>query len=322
MFRRLFDNLRKVNGRDAFIFVVALLVAFSIWLFHNLSQEYIDYRKVYIRVKSNIEGRSTLSSNVALFNARCRMSGLDLFKLIDNSSKKPVILNIDSRDLHFKSVDTYYINPLDLSRYANDILGSSATDVMISSDTLSFNFNKRAYKKIPIHSSNVDISYKEQYMPISDISIEPDSILIYAEPNLLNNISKVYTEAINLSNIDEDINGVLSLEPIEGATLSAESVNYSIKVRRYVEMRLNKHVDIINVPRSKKILINPSNVEVNLKLAFPVISNTDNLKLYVDYNDFEASMTGLCRVYISKLPDSIYDYSIEPAFVDCIEELK
>ena len=74
---RLWDKLRSVkdtNGRDIMIFVMSLLLAFSIWLIHNLSLYYNEEVSVPIRARSNIPGRAQLSSNDAIVQARLRLT--------------------------------------------------------------------------------------------------------------------------------------------------------------------------------------------------------------------------------------------------------
>ena len=46
----------KFNRRDWAVFLLALLLAFSIWLIHNLSLRYNDYLKVAVTAVCNIDG--------------------------------------------------------------------------------------------------------------------------------------------------------------------------------------------------------------------------------------------------------------------------
>ena len=45
------------NGRDVAVFLLSLLLAFSIWIIHNLSLRYNDYLKVSVVARCNIEGQ-------------------------------------------------------------------------------------------------------------------------------------------------------------------------------------------------------------------------------------------------------------------------
>ncbi len=50
------------GGGDTALFLLSVLLAFTVWFIHNLSQDYTDLVTVNVRASSNIEGRAALSS--------------------------------------------------------------------------------------------------------------------------------------------------------------------------------------------------------------------------------------------------------------------
>ena len=52
---------------------MSLLLAFSIWLIHNLSLNYSDTISVPVMAQCNIDGHSNVSSNSSMIAARCRI---------------------------------------------------------------------------------------------------------------------------------------------------------------------------------------------------------------------------------------------------------
>ena len=69
---RLLERLH-IDGRDLAGFLMALLLAFSIWLVHNLTLRYSAIMNVEVTAQSNIQGRAAESSNTAVISARCRV---------------------------------------------------------------------------------------------------------------------------------------------------------------------------------------------------------------------------------------------------------
>ncbi len=74
--------LRKldINGRDLAVFLLSLLLAFSIWISHNLSLQYSSVVSVPVIALSNIEGHQAESSNTSPVVARCRTTGYRLLR--------------------------------------------------------------------------------------------------------------------------------------------------------------------------------------------------------------------------------------------------
>jgi hypothetical protein len=42
------------------------------------------------------------------------------------------------------------------------------------------------------------------------------------------------------------------------------------------------------------------------------------MELYVDYADFEKTVSGKCPVHSSALPEGVITYELEPFYVECI----
>ena len=79
IFNRILESL-NFSGRDWTVFLLSLLLAFSIWLIHNLSLKYTEFLQVPVRVKCEIEGHSNMSSNTADVVARCQTTGYSVIR--------------------------------------------------------------------------------------------------------------------------------------------------------------------------------------------------------------------------------------------------
>ena len=69
LFHRLLKSL-GFSGRDWAVLLLALLLAFSIWLIHNLSLKYNDFLTVPVVAQCSIDGHSDISSNSCQVTAR------------------------------------------------------------------------------------------------------------------------------------------------------------------------------------------------------------------------------------------------------------
>lgn len=307
-----------LGGRDWVALLLALLLAFSIWLIHNLSLRYNDYLKVSVSAQCNIDGHADNSINRCEVVARCRTTGYNVIRLDIKGERRPKKITFQPSVMKHKEGDVFYVTSSDLLEYSHLIYGDDVSVEYFVSDTLFFRFPEMEHKRVPVHPVH-SISFSPQYMSIGELDVEPDSVTIYGDSYRIDNIDVVYTKPIKRTDLTDDIHGVVALENLKDIRLSASEVQYSLDVTRYVEIPVKAHVDILNLPEDKDIIMLPSTVDVALKCIFPLAGNPEKaVRLYVDYEDFLKSMTGKCPVRIESIPKGVIGYDLNPFYVECI----
>ena len=320
--RNLFHKILSAlnfKGRDWVVLLLALLLAFSIWLIHNLSLNYNDYFSVSVVAECSIPGHAEESSDRCEVTARCRATGYKLLRAFfaDDASHK---VRFRASDMTRYDEDVFYITSSHLQEYSHLIFGPGVSVEYFLSDTLFFRFPVENCKKVPVTPISV-IKYKEQYMADGPLTVVPDSVLVYGEPYLLEGIDQVYTRAINYSDVSEDLQGIVELEKIKRVRFSVDEVQYNADVKRYVEMTLTLPVKPVNVPHDKLMRVYPFEAKVNVRCAFPLTEDPEKgLVLVADYNDFADSKSGKIPLSLSSLSRDIIAYEIEPMAVSVLIE--
>lgn len=310
----------KFNRRDWVVLLLALLLAFSIWLIHNLSLRYNDYLSVPVVAVSSIDGHSETSANRCEVMARCRTTGYNVLKynrLAKRSSKKvsfsPSVLKHDRDDI-------YYVTSSDLQEYAHVIYGDNVTVEYFVSDTLFFRFPYQDSRKVPV-SIVSSLSFRPQYMSRGAMTCVPDSVVIYGERRKLESVSRVYTSPVKYSDLYESVSGLVNLEKIRGVRMSVSEVHYSLDVTRFVEFSERRPVTPVNVPAGKVMTVLPSYVDVSWRCVFPMSEDdVPEIDVVADYNDFLNSLSGKCMVKASELPPDVVSCHMSPEAVDCVLE--
>lgn len=319
LYQRLLKSL-NINGRDVAVLLLALLLAFSIWLIHNLSLKYNDDLSVNVIAHSNLEGYSDVSSNRSEVTARCRATGYNVISAGRKGKRGAVDIDFKPSVLKHMEGEIFYVTSSDLQEYAHVIFGDDVTVEYFVTDTLFFRFHAQDHKKVPVQPVH-SITYKEQFMSSSDFIVEPDSVTLYGEPFRLENIDRVYTLPVRYSDLSEDVRGVVGLEKIRGIRMSEEQASYSLDVTRYVEVKTVVPVHARSLPPARKMLVLPSNVEITLKCAFPLVADPlDGISVGVEYSDFLLSLSGRCEVKALSLPRGVISYEVDPPFVGCFIE--
>ena len=317
LFHRLLKSL-GFSGRDWAVLLLALLLAFSTWLIHNLSLKYNDFLTAPVIAQCSIDGHSDLSSNQCQITARCRTTGYSLIRHDMYGDMRVRTVAFKPEVMRHQKDDIYYVTASDLQEYSHLIYGDDVTVEYFGSDTLFFTFPSVDYRKVPVHPV-YSISYMDQYTGVGDLTVEPDSVTIYGEVNLLDNVDRVYTKPLKRTGLDADIHGLIGLEPVPDVRISTDEVTYSLEVSRYVEIKTEVKVLTRNVPADKEMFLLPSKVKTSLKCRFPLKGDpAGSMELYVDYEDFIRTVSGKCPVRHVTLPEGVISYEVDPFYVECI----
>lgn len=320
--RNLFHKILSAlnfKGRDWAVFLLALLLAFSIWLIHNLSLKYEDYFSASVIAECNIPGHSRLSSNKCEVTARCRATGYKRIRAHLGRKRSHKVMFQASDMTHYED-DVFYVTSSDLKGYSHLIFGPGVSVEYFLSDTLFFTFPYENFKKVPVVPISL-VAYRDQYMADGALSVVPDSILVYGKPYQLEMVDEVFTRPISYNDLSEDVGGMVSLEKIKDVRYSVDEVRYSLKVKRFVEIDSNLPVSVKNVPPDKILRVYPSDAKVRIRCNFPLLEDPlRGLVLEADYEDYARSLSGKCRLELSGVSRGIISHSIEPEYVSGVLE--
>ena len=321
LLHRLLKSL-NFSRRDGAVLLLALLLAFSIWLIHNLSLRYSDYLSVPVIARCSINGHAAESSDKCDVAARCRATGYNILANNVRKNGRARRIEFSQSAMRHKEDDIYYVLPSDLQEYAHLMYGDDVTVEYFVSDTLFFRFPYEDHKRVPLQLVT-SISFRPQYMKVGEVHIEPDSVTIYGDRYMLESIDRVYSSPVKVYDLDEDLIGVVDIEKIRGVRMSDTEAHFSMDVSRYVEIIRTCPVTVRNVPADKRLNLYPSSVTVSFRCSFPMAGDpTETVVFYVDYNDFSASRNGKCPIRIAGKPKGILTYEIEPSMLECVLEDK
>ena len=311
----------NISGRDWVVLILSLLLAFSVWMIHNLSLKYNATLKAKVIAVCGLDGFEDVSTNSAEVTARCRATGYNILAAVFRSGR-PVKVNFNPSVMQNYDGDRFFVVGSRLNEYAHLIFGEDVTLDHFISDTLFFRFTPVHNKKVPVVPVPL-VTYKPQYMSRGELHIMPDSVVVEGEPSLLESVHQVYTTPIRHFDVSENISGVAALEPIRGINIETSEIYYSLEVSRYVEVVKEVPITVEGVPSDRKLMVFPSDVTVVMKCEFPLLDNNDgNVKVYVDYEDFSSSLGGNCLVKIASLPKGVISCEIDPVSVRCVEEAR
>ena len=315
-------KLLNLSGRDWGVFLLALLLAFSTWIIHNLSLKYSVYLKVEVFAQSNIEGRTNISTSGSEVMARCRTTGWRILyhRLFDDGV---VQVNFPSLVFQHDDEDRFYISSDKLHEYADQLFGPNVSVEYFVTERVDFNFQEEVFKKVPVKAVS-SLSFEDQYMANGPLVIAPDSVIVYGDPMHLEQLKYVTTATITHSSINENFSGMVALTPISGMRLSLDEVHYKMDVTRYIEISRNDvPVVVTGAPSGASLVVEPKTVDVTLYVEFPLKSDPKkDLTVSARYEDVRSSLSGQVMLRPSSLPQGVIKYDIRPVAVKVAEAEK
>ena len=301
------------------VLTISLVLACLIWLVSNLSQVYSGTVSVPVVAKCNLDGFQNQSSNTVMVSARCRTQGFRLVRELSRREKKTILVEFDPADMRRTGSEAFSIIGGTKNSYVNQFFGDGTTVEAFITDTLRFIFPRENHKKVPVEVP-MTVHTRSQYMQSGPFRTSPDSVTVYGEDSRLEGIEKVTTPRLSLNDVHESRHGVLRLNGIPGVRFSVEEVSYELPVTRYVELRSTVPVEVWNAPAGHQLQVFPATAEVVLLCSFPLAKDPlPEFKIYLDYKDFAASITGRCAPRVHRLPAGVLEYRVQPEVFDCVE---
>lgn len=318
--KRFVKNFLQIrNSREFFVFLFFLIVSFCYWYMITIPNEY-----------------------ETKFNIRLRLIGLpDNLMIIEPLPEEIVVTLKDKGEqiVRYKTQDKLDYIDIDFRSYPNTAghtaiygnelkklisthLQSSTQIISISEDTLQYHIAAKAGKKLPVRLYGT-IGAASQYV-VNSITIEPDSVIAYAIPSILDTLQAAYTEHISQTALTDSLHMQLPIKKqARNIHYAPESVMLEVSVSPYVTKSVEVPIEGYLFPYGIRLKTFPSKVKVLFKVSlqdFHQVTAAD-FSIQVPYSKVKNNLTGKIRPNIGKAPEGVKDITIEPSETDYLIEL-
>ncbi|MDT0553889.1 hypothetical protein [Urechidicola vernalis] len=246
------------------MFLIFLVLTSVFWILTKLSKSYssnAEFSLVYEnlpaeRVFQNIPLQSV---NVAL-NA----TGFELLKYKFNTKT----LRIDLNNLRYKNGREYYYLPNNHLPELKSQLKDNANIERVLLDSIFFNLGQNLVKKVPV-KINVNIDFKLGYDFVDELTVTPDSIELIGPDKVLDTINGIWTNAIELSEVNTAISERVSLTSFKdkNISMSNSSVLLEAEVDKFTEGSVKVPYKIINLPEGMELTTFPKEITIYYKVG-------------------------------------------------------
>ncbi|MBO4557411.1 MAG: hypothetical protein J5693_02245 [Bacteroidales bacterium] len=309
-------------GNEWMVLLSSLILAFSVWFIHGMSLKYMVPMKFKVTIDTDLEGYAGESASDDVLVLRATGTGFKIVGLRRSANvARSVRLKVPGSKVQRVSGETnvFEVATRDLTEELYQALGNGITINSFDTERLTFRLTPRIHKKVPVVIQQ-DISCKSQYMIASDIALRPDSVAVYGDVSILDNISQVETEKVTFTGADAPLDGKVRIKPVRGAELSATETEYHIDVVRYIEITSEVEFTLVGKPAGVNMMIIPSSGTVRYRVPYALAegASQENPPVFVVYyRDFAASRSGMVVPTLYRAPAQMISYELEPAAVEC-----
>jgi YbbR domain-containing protein len=288
------------------ILSISFIFSVFIWLYINLSHDYVIDLSVPLNVK--LSGRQALGNELpSSIDLTVKGKGWDLISL---KLSKSAVYNLDltnyKRDTRISTIQ-------EVRNLLN--IPASISVVNIHPDTLEIMFDNLTEKMVKVRNG-INVIPKEGYLIIGHPQITPDSIKITGASSVLSKIKFLSTENITLSDINANITKTVKIKDTLQNIIKIEPKQVSVTF--YIELAAEKEFDgislLINgIPEDKEVIVIPPKIKLTFRGGVEQLSNitSENVRAKIDFKSIEKDSTGYITPNI-ELPENINLIKYEP----------
>ena len=298
------------KGRLRF-FLFFVFISFFFWISTKLSNTYTIEQSFSINWNDVPEG-IIISDKEYKLSTSIRASGIELmfYRLFLNE------LNVSLKEAKFNSAKGT-VNTERQRFFVEQQLFNNTILNQISPVSLEFEYSNLEKKNVPI-IPKIEFNLRPGYLLDKPLSSIPDSILISGPKILLDSIYNIETQFFSYDDIFEPFSYIVKLKKIPKIQMPIDEVKINLSVSRYSEKEFILPIEILNLPKDKRVKLFPPKVKVKVTLPVSIISTVkdSDFSLVVDYNEIIYDKTRELQLSINKQPPAIKQIILEPKKVN------
>lgn len=311
------DFLLSEKSREFFIFLFFFLIASGFWLLQTLNNDYETEFSIPVRLKGVPDDVVITSEPVSEVRIRVKDKGTVLLNYMLGKSFYPITLDFSDYKGKDNVVQVY------ASQYGKKVinqLNTSTNLITMKPDTLEYIFSTGTSKRLPVRLQG-KVSAGRQYY-LADTIFRPDSVLAYAPAGMLDTVSVVYTQWINVENVDDTLFQQVSLKKQKGVKLVPSSVEMMLPVDMYTEKTVEVPLIGVGFPANKILRAFPSKVQVTFQVGLSNFRQIDakDFSIQLAYDELLKLGSDKYTVKLKKIPTGVSQVRVNPSQVDFLIE--
>ncbi|MDW7695336.1 hypothetical protein R9C00_27890 [Flammeovirgaceae bacterium SG7u.111] len=276
-------TIEKMKGWDWKVISICFGTAFTFWIFNALNDSHTDDVSIPVELLYDGENVVTLVKPPESITVNVSGNGWNLLNKVVNVAQEPIEVMLNKKSLlELNHIMTNNLLPQVVNRFREMQVN------YILEDSLYFDFDTIATKKVQLALRESDIELKDNYKIISSLKIEPDEAILTGAATLLSKYPDTIRIFLDETDIDADFEQMVKIAYPEHRLVSVDTEETKVKfmVAQFDKRTMRVKPEVVNftIPEGKKITIIPSEatVEYMIEVDEHYIPQ-DSLKVLLDY---------------------------------------
>lgn len=301
-FKKIRNFLLEKDGKEFLIFLFFFLIASVFWLFQTLNKEYEAELLLPVYAKEPAENMVLTSDSDFELRVIAKDKGTVLLSYLFAKKFSPIVLDFTGNNPKNGQIKVITSG---LKKDIQNQFNISTQLLSVKPDTLEYIYAPGNSKRIPVELSGRVTAGRQYYL--TDTIFSPDSVWVYAPADILDTITRVYTQPIELRNISDTVKISSPLSSAKGVKFVPNSVEITIPSDIYTEKTVEIPIHGTGFPHNKLLRTFPSKVHVTFQIgskSFREI-NAGDFHIEVTYNELLKHNTDKYAVKLGKIPSVV-----------------
>ncbi|MDA3905351.1 MAG: hypothetical protein PF484_04670 [Bacteroidales bacterium] len=307
-----------LSDQRTVIFLISLLISSILWLLIRLSGDFQTEHNIYLSFQNLPIDKVLINKPDSVLQIRTNNNGFDVIgQFLFNRNKS---LNVDFTNAKFlytkKGIQTYYFLCSNLRNEIEDEFNTAEQILSIRPDSIVFEFEKLAYKKLKI-DPQLDLSFNTRFKQYRKMHIDPDSIVFYGPATFLKSISSIKTQVFKLKDISSNIDTLIRLDLPSNKLIGTQAnIKLEIAVEEYTEGKISLPIQL-KADSKKRYKTFPSVAQITYQVALIDYTkiNSAAFELQAIPDSIES---GKLHLKLSRQPDNVIVSNIQPSSAEYI----
>ena len=308
----------KISWKKILTFLFFVLLSSIFWMMQVYRQKYESTLTIpvkYVNVPDSIIFENELPLKIYV---RIKDDGAAMFKYFFTHRNDS--LEVDVRDI-VKGTQEKVIQGRNFEQLVRGKLFASSELISYSPTRVSYAYAVLHQKKLPVIYDGY-ISLASGYLIDGELTISPDSVLVYGSRAALDTLHYAHTVNDTLNEVTEDKKMLVAMRQAKGIRFVPNTVELNVSVDKFNSKEVEVPVECINLPENLTIKFFPSSVKIPFFVGikrYNDISSHD-FQVMVDYNDLKNLKEASIPVRITESPDYIQTKGPVPSEVEFVLE--
>lgn len=202
---------------------------------------------------------------------------------------------------------TFKIDQSHLKKAIASMLNKHANIVSVLPESINIQFTDLPGKKVPV-KTDISVEPREDYTQYGALIKSQDSVLVFSDAKTLSEINEVYTYHVKEVDLTDTLRRKVSIAPINGAVVEPRAIEIMVPIEKMKKQSRSVKIAVRNAPPGVKMLLFPSDVEVEYMAPVSRIGEEAGITAVVDFNTVDLSSSkNKVKVMIGESPAAFQD---------------